>query len=90
MSANESSQINPPASPQTPRVTFRTQSTPNTNTSTIVYKTQTSLSPDNRDIELSREEIFEQLESAIYEVLPRGPHQQGCCFKGNPGLCNPR
>ena len=42
MSANESSQIKPSASPQTPRVTFRTQSTPNRNTSTSVNNTQTS------------------------------------------------
>ena len=59
ISANKSSQINPPVSPQSPRVTFRTQSTPNTNTSTSVNNIQTSSSPENRDIELSREEIFE-------------------------------
>ena len=59
MSANESSQINPSASPQTPRVTFRTQSTPNMNTSTSINNTQISSSPENRDIEPSREEIFE-------------------------------
>ena len=53
MSAIESSQINPPASPQTPRVTFRTQSTPITKTSTKVNNTQTSC----REIKLSREEI---------------------------------
>ena len=47
------------ASPQTPRVTFRTQSTPNTNISTSINNTQTSSSPENRDIEHSREEIFE-------------------------------
>ena len=58
MSANESAQINTSASPKTPRVTFRTQSTPNTNTSTSINNTQSS-SPENRDIELSREEIFE-------------------------------
>ena len=59
MSANESSQINPPTSPQTPRVTFRTHSTPNTNTSTSVNNTQTSSSREHRDIELSLEEFFE-------------------------------
>ena len=53
MYANESSQINTSASPQTPRVTFRTQSTPNTKTSTSINNTQTSSSPENRDIELS-------------------------------------
>ena len=42
MSANESSQINPSTSPQTPRVTFRTKSTPNTNTITSINNTQTS------------------------------------------------
>ena len=59
MSANESSQFNPPASPQTPLVTFRTHSTPNTNKSTSVNNTQTSTSAEHRDIELSREKIFE-------------------------------
>ena len=59
MSANESAQINPSTSSQIPRVTFRTQSTPNTNTSTIINNTQASSSPEHRDIELSREEIFE-------------------------------
>ena len=59
MSANESSQINP-SSLQTPRVTFRTQSTANTKTSASINNTPTSLSPENRDIELSREEIFEK------------------------------
>ena len=58
MSANESSQINPSASPQTPRVTFRTQLTPKSNTSTSINNTQTSSSPENRDIEFSQE-IFE-------------------------------
>ena len=47
MSANESSQINPSASPQTPQVSFRTQSTPNTNTSTSINNNQTSSSPRN-------------------------------------------
>ena len=59
MSANESAQNNPSASPQTPRVTFTAQSTPNTNTSASINKTQASSSPEHRDIELSREEIFE-------------------------------
>ena len=58
MSANESSQINPSASSETPRVTFRTQSTPNTNTSTSINDTKTSSSPENQDIELFREKIF--------------------------------
>ena len=59
MSANESAQNNPSISPQTPRVTFRAQSTPNTNTSAIINNTQASSSPEHRDIELSRQEIFE-------------------------------
>ena len=59
MSANESAQINPSTSPQTPRVTFRAQSTPNTNTSASINNTQASSSPEHRDIELSREKIFE-------------------------------
>ena len=59
MSANESSQNSPAASPQTPRVTFRTHSTPIAKTSASNNNTQTSPSPENRDIELSREEIFE-------------------------------
>ena len=59
MSANESTQINPSNSPQTPRVTFRAKSTPNTNTSTSINNAWASSSPEHRDIELSREEIFE-------------------------------
>ena len=59
MSANDSAQINPSTSPQFPRVTFRTQSTPNANTSTSINNTQASSSTEHRDIELSREEIFE-------------------------------
>ena len=59
MSANESAQNNPSTSPQTPRVTFRAQSTPNTNTSASINNTQASSLPEHRDIELSREEIFE-------------------------------
>ena len=59
MPANEASQNNPPASPQTPRVTFRTQSTPITTTSAGPSNTQASSSPEDYDIELSREEIFE-------------------------------
>ena len=58
-SANEASQNNPLASPQTPRVTFRTQSTPITTTSARPSNTQASSSPEDHDIELSREEIFE-------------------------------
>ena len=59
MSAKESAQNNPSTSPQTPRVTFRSQSTPNTNTSASINNTQASSSPEHRDIELSREEVFE-------------------------------
>ena len=59
MSTNESPQNSPTASPQTPRVTFRTHSTPLALTSTSHYNTQASPSPENHDIELSREEIFE-------------------------------
>ena len=59
-STNESSQNSPTTSPQTPRVTFRTNSTPIATTSTSNNKnTQASSSPENRDIELSREENFE-------------------------------
>ena len=56
MSAHKSPQKTSPTSPQTPRVTFQTHSTPKTNTS--VNNTQNSSSPENRDIELSWEEIF--------------------------------
>ena len=60
MSANESPRTNPFTPPQTPRVTFLTHSTPNTNTS--VNNTQTSSSPENRYIELSgKEPIFVDL-----------------------------
>ena len=59
MSTNESLQNHPPGSPQTPRVTFRTQSTPIMTTSASTTNTQDSSSPKNRDIELSRE-IFEK------------------------------
>ena len=59
MSANEASQNNPPVSPQTPRVTFRTQSTTITTTSAGPSNPQASSSPEDYDIELSREEIFE-------------------------------
>ena len=58
MSANESPQNSPTASPQTPRVTFLTHSTPIATTSTSHSNTQAS-SPDNQDIVLSREEVFE-------------------------------
>ena len=53
MPANESAQNNPSTSPQTPRVTFRAQPTPNTNTSASINNTQASSSPEHRDIELS-------------------------------------
>ena len=59
MSANDASQNNPSASPQTPRVTFRTQSTPITTTSAGPSNTQASSSPEDYDIEIFREEIFE-------------------------------
>ena len=58
ISANEA-QSNPPTSPQTPRVTFRTQSTPISTTSAGPSNAQASSSPEENDIELSREEIFE-------------------------------
>ena len=59
MSAKEASQSNPPISPQTPRVTFRTQSTPISSTRAGPSNVQASSSPEEYDIELSREEIFE-------------------------------
>ena len=60
MSANGSSQNNPSTPPHSPRVTFRTQSTPITTTSANPNNnTQASSSPEIQDIELSREEIFE-------------------------------
>ena len=59
MSTKESPQNSPTASPQTPRVTFRTHSTPIVTTSTSHSNTQASSSPENLDIKLSREEIFE-------------------------------
>ena len=60
MSANGSSQTNPTTPPHTPRVTFRTQSTPITTTSANPNNnTQASSSPETQDIELSREEVFE-------------------------------
>ena len=60
MSANGSSQTNPPTPLHTPRVTFRTQSTPITTTSANPNNnTQTSSSHEIQDIELSREEVFE-------------------------------
>ena len=58
MSANESSQNNPAASPQTPGVIFRTHLATITKTSASNNNTQASSSPENRDIEISREEIF--------------------------------
>ena len=59
MSTNESPQNSPTASPQTPRVTFLTHSTPLATTSTSHSNTQASSSPEHHDIELSREEIYE-------------------------------
>ena len=59
MSAKEASQSNPLTSPQTPRVTFRTQPTPISSTRAGPSNAQASSSPEEYDIELSREEIFE-------------------------------
>ena len=59
MSTNDSTQNSPTASPQAHQVTFRTHSTPIATTSTSYSNTQASSSPENHDIELSREEIFE-------------------------------
>ena len=59
MSANGLSQNKPPTPPHTPRVTFRTQSTPITTTSANPNNnTQASSSPEFQDIELSREGSF--------------------------------
>ena len=55
MSAKET-----PTSTQTPRVTFRTQSTPISSTRAGPNSTQASSSPEEYDIELSREEVFEK------------------------------
>ena len=54
MSTHESPQIDSPTSPQSPRVTFQTQSTPNTDTSANNTRTSSS---ETRDIELSPEEV---------------------------------
>ena len=59
MSTNALPQNSPTASPQTPRVMFRTHSIPIATTSTSNNNTQALSSPKNRDIEISREEIFE-------------------------------
>ena len=60
MSANGSSQTNPKTPTPTPRLTFRTQSTPITTPSAnLNNNTQASSSPETQDIELSREEVFE-------------------------------
>ena len=59
MSAKEAPQNNPPTSPQTPRVTFRIQSTPISSTRAGPSNTQASSSLEEYDIELSREEVFE-------------------------------
>ena len=59
MSTNESPQNSPTSSPQTPRVKFRTHSTPIATKSTSQNNNQASSSPENHDIELSREDIFE-------------------------------
>ena len=66
MSGNESARTNPSTSPQTPLVTFRAQSTPNTDTSASINNTQASSTPEHRDIELSREEIFENNLNQIF------------------------
>ena len=60
MSAKEAPQNNPSTSPHTPRVTFRTQSTPISSTRAGPSNTQASSSPEEYDIELSREEVFEK------------------------------
>ena len=59
ISAKEAPQNNPPTSPHTPRVTFRTQSAPISSTRAGPSNTQASSSPEEYDIELSREEVFE-------------------------------
>ena len=60
MSANGSSQTNPTTPPHTPRVRFRTQSTPITTTSLNPNNnTQASSSLETQDIELSSEKVFE-------------------------------
>ena len=59
MPAKEAPQNNPPTSPQTPRVTFRTQSTAISSARTGPSNAQASSSPEEYDIELTREEIFE-------------------------------
>ena len=64
MSAHESPQLNPSTSPQTPRVTFQILSTPNINTSTNT--TQSSSSSENRNIELSWEEVFKNNLSLLF------------------------
>ena len=66
MSANEASQSNPPTSPQTPRVTFRSQSTPISTTSAGPSNAQASSSLEEYDIELSREEIFENNPNQLF------------------------
>ena len=66
MFTNESTQNSPTASPQTPPVTFRTHSTPLATTSTSHSNTQASSSPENHDIELSREEIFEKNQNQLF------------------------
>ena len=66
MSANESAQINPSTSPQTPRVALRTKSTPNTNISASINNNQASPSPEHRDIELPREKIFEHNSNQLF------------------------
>ena len=68
MSTNESSKNSPAASPQTPRVTFRTHSTPLATTITSNNNTQASSQPENRNIELSREEIFE---NNLYQLFTK-------------------
>ena len=59
VSVTEESQSNSSTSPQTPRVTFRAQSTPIQTTRAGLSNTQASPSPEEYNIELSREEIFE-------------------------------
>ena len=66
MSAKEAPQNNPPTSPHTPRVTFRTQSTPISSTRAGPSNTQASSSPEEYDIELSREEVFENNPNQLF------------------------
>ena len=73
-------------------MTFRTQSTPITTTSAGPSNTQASSSPEDYDIELSREEIFENnlnqlFTTIVYKpIVPRSSNQQGRGADGNSRL----